>query len=87
MLQIIRRIAQDDTALPGTADDKDQSHSLGHQFTTLWNKLLSQGWSNNATTEGIDRLHQIGGSTWLVTSLIKVFLILKLAKRGTVIKF
>ena len=71
MLQIIRRLSQDETNLHGvTSDGKDQS--LDHQFTVLWNKLLSQGWSDHSTTVGIDRLYHIGGATWLVTVLVKV---------------
>lgn len=70
MLQIIRRLSQDDSTRNGVSDEKD--HSLDHQFATLWNKLLNQGWSDHSTTIGIDRLYHIGGATWLVTVLVKV---------------
>nr|CAG4641474.1 EOG090X01FD [Eurycercus lamellatus] len=70
MLEIIRRLAQDDSSVHRkVGEGKDQS--LDHQFTTLWSKLLTQGWSDNSTTVGIDRLYHIGGATWLVTALVK----------------
>jgi len=72
MLQIIRRLAQDDSCLTGVAEARD--HSLDHQFNVLWNKLLTKGWSDHNTSVGIDRLHHIGGSTWLVTVLVKVYI-------------
>ena len=69
MLQIIRRLAQDDSSLQGVTDNHDQS--LDHQLSNLWNKILNHGWSDHCTTMGIDRLYKIGGATWLVTSLVK----------------
>lgn len=70
MLQIIRRIAQDDSSLHGNTNNLDQS--LDHQFGKLWNKILNHGWSDHSTTMGIDQLFKIGGATWLITSLVKV---------------
>ena len=73
MLQIIRRLAQDDNPLQSVSENHDQS--LDHQLTKLWNKILNHGWSDHSTTVGIDRLFKIGGATWLVTSLVKVLYI------------
>lgn len=70
MLQIIRRLAQDDSSLQGSSENQDLS--LDHQLSKLWNKILNHGWSDHCTTMGIDRLYKIGGATWLVTSLVKV---------------
>ena len=70
MLQIIRRLAQDDNPLQTISDNQDLS--LDHQLTKLWNKILNHGWSDHGTTVGIDRLFKVGGATWLVTSLVKV---------------
>lgn len=75
MLQIIRRLAQDDSSLQGIAENQDQS--LDHQLVKLWSKILNHGWSDHCTTMGIDRLYKIGGATWLVTSLVKVPIALK----------
>ncbi len=75
MLQIIRRLAQDDSSLQGIAENQDQS--LDHQLVKLWSKILNHGWSDHCTTMGIDRLYKIGGATWLVTSLVKVSIALK----------
>ena len=73
MLQIIRRLAKDEDSLPGIADNNDfKNHSLDHQFSHLWDKVLKHGWSDHNTTIGIDRLYNIGGATWLVTALVKV---------------
>ncbi|XP_046644835.1 mediator of RNA polymerase II transcription subunit 24-like [Daphnia pulicaria] len=69
MLQIIRRLAQDDNPLQSVSENQDQS--LDHQLTKLWNKILNHGWSDHSTTVGIDQLFKIGGATWLVTSLVK----------------
>nr|CAG4643030.1 EOG090X01FD [Ilyocryptus agilis] len=44
MLQIIRRLAQDNPA-QSVMDGKDQS--LDHQFTALWGKILNQGWPDH----------------------------------------
>ena len=73
MLQIIRRLARDDSSLYGITENKDtKEQSLDHQFSHLWNKILKHGWSDHSTTMGIDRLYNIGGAAWLVTALIKV---------------
>ncbi|XP_057366748.1 mediator of RNA polymerase II transcription subunit 24-like [Daphnia carinata] len=69
MLQIIRRLAQDENPLQSVSDNQDQS--LDHQLVKLWSKILNHGWSDHCTTMGIDRLYKIGGATWLVTSLVK----------------
>nr|SVE77342.1 EOG090X0HN8 [Daphnia lumholtzi]SVE77963.1 EOG090X0HN8 [Daphnia lumholtzi]SVE78592.1 EOG090X0HN8 [Daphnia lumholtzi] len=39
MLQIIRRLAQDENPLQGVSDNQDQS--LDHQLSKLWNKILN----------------------------------------------
>nr|CAG4642316.1 EOG090X01FD [Evadne anonyx] len=72
MLQIIRRLARDDSPLTGILENKNaKEQSLDHQFSHLWDKILKHGWSDHNTTMGIDRLYNIGGATWLVTALIK----------------
>jgi len=72
MLQIIRRLARDDSSLYGIPESKDtKAQSLDHQFSYLWDKILKHGWSDHNTTMGIDRLYNIGGAAWLVTALIK----------------
>lgn len=70
MLQIIRRLAQDENTHQSNTENQDQS--LDHQLGKLWNKILNHGWSDHSTTMGIDRLYNVGGATWLITSLVKV---------------
>lgn len=70
MLQIVRRLAQDEGSLQDSSEKKDQS--LDHHLSKLWNNILSNGWSDNSTTMGIDRLYKVGGASWLITSIVKV---------------
>lgn len=69
MLQIIRRIAQDNSSLQ---KGDDEQSSIDHQFLKLWSKMLNTGWPDHATVAGIDRLYNIGGPTWLLSALVKV---------------
>nr|CAG4646828.1 EOG090X01FD [Megafenestra aurita] len=72
MLQIIRRLAQDENTHQSNTENQDQS--LDHQLGKLWNKILNHGWSDHSTTMGIDRLYNVGGATWLITSLVKAII-------------
>lgn len=78
MLQVIRRLAQDDAAClavqePATSDSDSRGElSFDHQFSKLWTKILDHGWPDHGATTGIERLYGAAGAPWLITALVKV---------------